>query len=115
MKKKMMMMMMMMMMMKKCCPSPSMKTGVRDTDSDKPLRQSHYKAVGCTLLPHCTVSLKGKFHPTTCHELTEGEQRRSYTLSLTSAVDGVGNHRNAPAALTPEITLYALQRRLIGP
>jgi hypothetical protein len=34
--------------------------------------------------------LKGKFHPITFHEGTQGEQSISSTLSLTSAVDGGG-------------------------
>jgi len=33
---------------------------------------------------------KGKGHPTTGHEGPEGEQRYSYTLSLTSALEGGG-------------------------
>ena len=40
--------------------------------------------------------------PRTGHEGPEGEQRYSYTLSLTSALDGgVGGQRHAPAALNP--------------
>ena len=37
------------------------------------------------------------------------------TLSLTSALDGVGGQRHAPAALTPGKTRYPLYRRLGGP
>jgi hypothetical protein len=37
-------------------------------------------------------------HPITGHEGTEGEKMYSSTLSLTSALDGVGGHRHAPAA-----------------
>jgi len=44
---------------------------------------------------------KGKFHPTTGHKSPEGESRYSSTLSLTSALDGVGGQRHAPAALPP--------------
>jgi hypothetical protein len=44
---------------------------------------------------------KGKAHPITGHEAPEGEQRCSYTLSLTSALDGVGGQLYAPGALTP--------------
>jgi hypothetical protein len=33
---------------------------------------------------------KGKDHPITCHEGPDGEQRYSSTLSLTSALVGVG-------------------------
>jgi len=42
---------------------------------------------------------KGKVHPRTGHEGPEGEKRYSRTLSLTSALDGVGGQRHAPAAL----------------
>ena len=44
---------------------------------------------------------KGKGHPITGHEGPEREQRYSSTLSLTSALDGVGGQRHAPAALSP--------------
>jgi hypothetical protein len=37
------------------------------------------------------------------------------TLSSTSALDGVGGQRHAPAALPPGRTLYPLYRRLVGP
>jgi hypothetical protein len=36
------------------------------------------------------------------------EQRYTYTLSLTSALDGVGGQRHAPIALPPGHTLYPL-------
>ena len=42
---------------------------------------------------------KGKARPRTGHEGPEGEQRYSSTPSLTSALDGVGGQRHAPAAL----------------
>jgi len=38
----------------------------------------------------------------------------SSTLSLTSALDGVGGQRHAPAALPPGKTRYPLYRRLGG-
>ena len=44
---------------------------------------------------------KDKVQPRTGHEGPEGEQRYSYTLSLTSALDGVSGQRHAPAALPP--------------
>ena len=44
---------------------------------------------------------KGKVHPRTGHEDPEGEYRYSSTLSLTSALDGVGGQSHAPAALPP--------------
>jgi hypothetical protein len=37
------------------------------------------------------------------------------TLSLSSALDGVGGQRHAPAALSPGETRYPLYRRLGGP
>ena len=39
----------------------------------------------------------------------------SSTLSLTSALDGMGGQRHISAALPPEKTLYPLFRRLGGP
>jgi len=45
---------------------------------------------------------------------TEGEQSYSSTLSLTSAIDGVGVQCHAPAALTPGKTWYSMYRRLGG-
>jgi hypothetical protein len=44
---------------------------------------------------------KGKVHPRTGHEDPEGEYRYTSTLSLTSALDGVGGQRHAPAVLPP--------------
>ena len=57
----------------------------------------------------------GKVHPRTRHEGSEGEKRYSSTLSLTSALDGVGGQRYSPAALLPGKTRYPLYRRLGGP
>jgi hypothetical protein len=37
------------------------------------------------------VVSKSNFHPRTGHEDPEGEEGYSYTLSLTSALDGVGS------------------------
>ena len=37
------------------------------------------------------------------------------TLSLTSALDGLGGKCQAPAALTPGMTRYPMHRRLSGP
>jgi hypothetical protein len=47
------------------------------------------------------VKGKGKDHPRTGHEGPEGEQTYTSTLPLTSALDGVGGQRHAPAALPP--------------
>jgi len=51
----------------------------------------------------------------TGHEDSEVELRYSYTLSLTSALDRVGDQRHTPAALSPGITRYPLYRRVGGP
>jgi len=56
-----------------------------------------------------------KFHPRTDHEGPEVEFGYSSTLSLTSALDGVGGQRHALAALSPGITRYPLHRRVGGP
>ena len=58
---------------------------------------------------------KGKFRPRTSHEGPEGEQRYSSTLSLTSALDGVGCQRYILATLPPGKTRYPLYRRLGRP
>jgi hypothetical protein len=58
---------------------------------------------------------KGIVHSRTGHEDPQGEQRFSSTLSLTSALDGVGGQRHAPAALPPGKTRYPLNRRLGRP
>ena len=52
---------------------------------------------------------QGKFHPRTGHEGPEGEYRYSSTLSLTSALDGVGGQRHAPAALPREDQVTIVQ------
>jgi hypothetical protein len=59
--------------------------------------------------------VKGKGHLLTGHEVPDVEQRYSSTLSLNSALDGVGGQRHAPAALPPRKTRYPLYRRLSGP
>ena len=58
---------------------------------------------------------KGKVLPRTGHEGPEGEQMYSSTLLSTSALDGVGGQRHAPAALPLGKTRYPLYRRLGGP
>ena len=42
---------------------------------------------------------KGDVHPTSGYEGSEGRERYSYTLSLISALKGVGVQCHAPAAL----------------
>ena len=64
-----------------------------------PIHCSHFEAIAVLL----------------CHEGTEGQQRYSTALSLTSALEGVGGQRHAPAALPPGKTRYPLYRRLGGP
>jgi len=54
------------------------------------------------------------FRPRTANEDPEGEQMYSCTLSLTSALDGVGGQGHATAALPPGKTRYPLHRRLGG-
>jgi hypothetical protein len=62
------------------------------------------------------LNLKVKrFHPRTSDDFPKGEWRYSSTLSLTSALDGVGDQRHVPAALPPGKTRYPLYRRLGGP
>jgi hypothetical protein len=56
----------------------------------------------CTLHNKMKGKGKGTVHPITGHEGPEGEYRYSYTLSITSALDGVDGQRQAPAALLPE-------------
>jgi len=63
----------------------------------------------------CHGKDKGKFLPRTGHEGLEGEHRYSSTLSLTSALDGIGCQYHAPAALTLGKTRYPLYRTLGGP
>ena len=58
---------------------------------------------------------EGKGHPRSVHEVPEGEKSCSSTLSLTSALDGVGGQGQAPAALPSGKTRYPLYRRLGGP
>jgi hypothetical protein len=61
------------------------------------------------------VELKSKVHPRTGHEGPERESKYSSTLSLTSALDGVGGQRPAPAVSHPGKTRHSLYRRLVGP
>ena len=63
------------------------------------------------------VEVEGKVHPRTGHEGPEGCRGNacSTTLSLTSALDGVGGQRHAQPALLPGKTRCPLYRRLGGP
>jgi hypothetical protein len=55
-------------------------------------RTNHYRTIAI-----CKV-IRSKLQPRTRHEGPD-EGRDSYTLSLTSALNGVGSQRHAPAAL----------------
>jgi hypothetical protein len=54
-------------------------------------------------------------HPITAHEGPKGQYRYGSTLSVTSALDGVGGQRHAPAVLPLGKTLYPLYRRVGWP
>jgi len=68
-----------------------------------------------TLWKSSTEQVKGKVHPRTGHRGPEGEQRYSFNLSLTSALDGGGWSTPRPNRFTSEKTRYPLYRRLGGP
>jgi hypothetical protein len=53
------------------------------------------------LIPIVYKYFSGKAHPRTGHEGPEEEEKYSSTPPLTSALDGVGGQRHAPAALPP--------------
>ena len=55
----------------------------------------------CTLFVYISCKGKGAVHPRTGHEGQEEEMRYSSTLSLSSAIDGVGGQRHAPVTLSP--------------
>jgi hypothetical protein len=56
---------------------------------------------------------KGKGRPRTGHEGPEGEYSYGSTLPLTSALDGVGGQRHAPAALLPGKRPDGLEGRFV--
>jgi hypothetical protein len=63
---------------------------------------------------------KGKMQYFTCVSIWskgkgKGDYRYSSTLSLTSALDGVGGQRHGPAALPTGITRYPVYRGGVGP
>jgi hypothetical protein len=66
---------------------------------------------------HLQVSIgKGKVHPRTGHEGSEGEYRYSSTLSLTSTLDGGGWSTPRPGRFTTgKETRYPLYRKLGTP
>jgi hypothetical protein len=67
------------------------------------------------IIPAYIILVIGKYQPITDNEGPEVQQRYSATLSLTSALDGVGGQRRNPAAFPPRKTRYQLYRRLVGP
>jgi hypothetical protein len=56
---------------------------------------------------------KSKVRPRTDHEGPEGKQKYSYTLSLTSALDRVGDQGLAPSTLHPGKTRYPLYYSIV--
>jgi len=46
---------------------------------------------GCCTKEGAEDKVKGKFQPVTCNENTDGEYSYGSTLSLTSALNGVGD------------------------
>jgi hypothetical protein len=56
----------------------------------KPLQEAEEYRVGIMNVLYMTEKIKGKARPRTGHEGPEWEQRCRSTLSLTSALDGVG-------------------------
>jgi hypothetical protein len=64
------------------------------------------------VVTNVTVNVKVTLEQAT--KAQRGEYRYSSTLSITSALGGVGSQRQAPAALPPRMTRYPLYRRLGG-
>jgi len=89
-------------------------TGMRSR-TVQPVAQSLYRLSYRAHYLTCGKAIKGKVHPKRGHEGPERELIYSSTLSLTSALDGVGGHRHAPAALPPGNTRYPLYRALGEP
>ena len=74
-------------------------------------KMSNATQMGTALAPDYNVHTgkeanqgKGKAHPITCHEGTEGKYTCSSTLSLTSKLDGDGWLRSRTAPLSPGMT-----------
>ena len=66
------------------------------------------------VVPNSKVKGKGKGHPEEATEARGGVDY-SYTLPSTSALEGVGIQRHAPAALPPGETRYTLYGRMGRP
>jgi len=73
-----------------------------------------YKNTNSYLKFHTNNKGEGKRVKLTLEQATQA-QKYSSTLSLTSALGGVGGKCHAPAALPPGKTRYPLYRRLGGP
>jgi hypothetical protein len=70
--------------------------------------------IACNMGGQCAiqkVKVKVKFTPEQATKAQRGSRGRAL-LFLTSALDGVGGKRHAPAALSPGNTQYTLYRRL---
>jgi hypothetical protein len=72
----------------------------------------HQKYRQCNRQRYGLGKAKVTVHPITGQEGPDGEWRYSCILSLTSALDGVGDQRHPPTALHPGESLYPLYRRL---
>jgi hypothetical protein len=64
---------------------------------------------------HFKLYCKNKAYPKTDQEGSEGEQRYSSTLYLTSGLDGVDGRHNAPTILTPGKTRTQCTGGWVGP
>ena len=73
---------------------------------------SEWRVTLLLFCPHRSGKGKGKSHPRTVHE-DQGRGVGVYTF-LTSALEGVGGQRHAPASLLLRKTRYQLYRRLGG-
>jgi len=60
------------------------------------------------------AEILNRIHTRIGHEGLEGEKRNNPTLSLTSALDGVGGQRHVPAVLPLGKSRYPLYKRLGG-
>jgi hypothetical protein len=81
---------------------------VRATDHKQGSSQWFFKFIGKS-------NRKGKVHPITVHEGPEVELRYSFTLSLTSALDGWMFKATPRPILPPGKSRYPLYGRLGGP
>jgi hypothetical protein len=79
------------------------------------IRMLYPEDEGSVLTSACRkTELCNKGHTMTGYKGPRGKQMYSYTLSLTSSLDGISGQRHDPAALTPRKTRYPLYMRLGG-